>query len=351
MADQEKNAGNDGDIVKHATLAWVLNNCEWENVNYRETHAGNGIQINPTTGTKENPNPKPHINKLKQKIDALKTNPNNSISYYYIEYLKNWWIRNQPHEYPGSCIQAAEILKKCGKSYSIKATDTNYLALVGLIKSCHKLQIAEDNYHILEDSFSNQIPWLIKDKNKPLDNLVLLIDPFKLVEPTGCFESETAGGGISPTNILNILDNFIKTNNVVGLWLTIDNMKKNLHEYLDELLVSFCHRYKVTVRSFKKGNYRISWFGFGNSSDWINKFPTFPKSSTVKKNDPLELWEEKPTYLCPPVSTNSSQTSPPSSMGSSQGQGSISQNASDSDSDQSTETGEVNQQDGNPTKE
>jgi len=55
MADQSKNAGNDGDIVKHATLAWVLNKCGWENVNYRETHAGNGIQTNPPKNKKKLP--------------------------------------------------------------------------------------------------------------------------------------------------------------------------------------------------------------------------------------------------------------------------------------------------------
>ena len=43
-ANQDNNSANEGDIIKHCSLADVLNHCagNWDSVHFSETHAGAG---------------------------------------------------------------------------------------------------------------------------------------------------------------------------------------------------------------------------------------------------------------------------------------------------------------------
>jgi len=140
----------------------------------------------------------------------------------------------------------------------------------------------------------------------------LLIDPFRLKNQTDSEETdlnklENAGGEISTKNILVILEKFKGAKAIVGLWLPTNTPNREVRqEYFDSVnnldtkLIDFCKANKVTVRSFKKDQYRISWFGFGNSSQIIGDFPKLPK---IDKTDPLGLWEVEPTHPLEPLIT------------------------------------------------
>jgi len=270
MAIQGENAANAGDILKHPLICDVLEKCieaKWGNITYAETHSGAGIY---SSTIQPNDNNKAHIINLK--LEHAKHNGKANGHYWGI--LDTFWKvegnhTNEETKYAGSAYLAASILKeKYGENFDIRLTECDPEACNQLKNSLNGLlpTINLDNY-IRKAGFQDQIDWLTAN-----DNLVLIVDPFKL-----SFHSKGVNkGDIDLYHLLRLTERLKDKNAVTGFWYSTDQdpikNKMKLSSFFDKTIIE--NYEELNCRKYSFGNFYFIFIGFGAGKGIVNDLPS-----------------------------------------------------------------------------
>jgi len=275
MAIQGKNAANAGDILKHPLICDVLQKCidaNWKNITYAETHAGAGIYSSDDQKEKK----QEHIKNLYKKYCQLFSPlPNHSLpDDPYFNTLKSFWGTPpspipETFCYAGSAYLAASILKKkYGENFDIRLTECDPEACNQLKNSFNGLlpTINLDNY-IKQAGFQDQIDWLTAN-----DNLVLIVDPFKL-----SFHSKGVNkGDIDLYHLLRLTERLKDKNAVTGFWYSTDQdpikNKMKLSSFFDKTIIE--NYEELNCRKYSFGNFYFIFIGFGAGKGIVNDLPS-----------------------------------------------------------------------------
>jgi cupin 2 domain-containing protein len=294
---QDKNAANDGDLLKHALLTEVLGHCaHWHSLTYAETHAGAGIYMaqNQTGG-------KPYIKKLRSTIAELAEQPIQQAGGQYTSLLKNWWMEAGNEElYPGSAYQAVTLLRTMGNKEVVFRVTEN------CGQTYSRLKTALGEFGIMPEfsGFQFKIDWLTEN-----DPLVLIIDPFAYAAD----ESGLPKGQIDLGTLHSLLNScWQKRACLVGFWCAAPHSAGSIRRatFEDSLKVAASNN-KAALRTFKFGQFSMAWIGIGIGKQvvtaipatkrWMNWLRRVVKEDLANEvaavSDPINLFAALPTLL------------------------------------------------------
>lgn len=286
MAIQGKNAANAGDILKHPLICDVLQKCidaNWKNITYAETHAGAGIYSSLGQGRISSHDDYnswnvEQLRKRKYHIVALfkaycESKSNAPLNNFYWNILNNLWdgLEFDPDteiKYAGSAYLAASILKATNEIFDIRLTEYN-------LEACHQLKNSLNgllptinvNDHIMQAGFQDQIDWLTAN-----DNLVLIVDPFKL-----SFHSKGVNkGDIDLYHLLRLTERLKDKNAITGFWYSTDQdpikNKMKLSSFFDKTIIE--NYEELNCRKYSFGNFYFIFIGFGAGKGIVNDLPS-----------------------------------------------------------------------------
>lgn len=279
MVDQGKNAANEGDMLKHPLICDVLFLCsqqEWKSITYAETHAGAGVY------SSEHQNVGGCIAKLKQKHDDAKEDTQ-ADDYFFL--LREFWQNPETPsttsiKYAGSAVLAAMALKKQKLKQPnicpcLRLTETDPVAfetlktsLAGVFTGNNSAFDFDGTTCIRQAGFQDNVDWLTSE-----DNLVLVIDPFKLSLGSKAIKD----GGIDLFHLLQLMERCKKKSATVGFWYSTDanSNRLGLPGYFAKTIFA---NYYITdtqnIRTFTWKNYEMIWVGFGNGVKVVESLPT-----------------------------------------------------------------------------
>jgi cupin 2 domain-containing protein len=295
---QDKNAANDGDLLKHAILSELLKQCaHWHSLTYAETHAGAGIYT-ATNQTSE----KPYIRTLQSKIVELPKTPVREAGGQYTSLLKNWWMKAENDGlYPGSVYQAALLLKNNLENKDVvfrvtEACEETYKRLTNAL--------AESGVKPELSGFQFKIDWLTE--NNPL---VLLIDPFAYAEDA----SGLSKGYIDLGTLRSLLAPcWRKRACIVGFWCAGPHSTgpKRRAKFM-ESLKSLAIENKAALRAFQFGQFSMTVIGIGSgkqvvsviprTKDWVKWLRRIVKEDlsyqVTAASDPANTFDDLPQHL------------------------------------------------------
>jgi hypothetical protein len=263
MADQDLNAANVGDMLKHCLLADILNLCiqQWTEVNFSETHAGAGKYSSASQAT-----PRDHINKLRSQVKDCNVAAED-LGWCYWKLLDEWWsTQSNETEYPGSSLQAAILLSQRlgNNTASIHVTEND--------PEIHeRLQAALSQYQNCQpvlDGFQEQIELLTQP-----DDLVILLDPYGYAFN----ESGINEGGLNLQAFLQVLEPcWSKSACVIGFWCatTQDGSTQKLRRLFSLALQLYAEQFKAVYRRFMFSSYTIEWIGIGRGESIVKDLPS-----------------------------------------------------------------------------
>ncbi|MBL8849404.1 MAG: hypothetical protein JNG89_06960 [Planctomycetaceae bacterium] len=255
---QDKNAANDGELLKHSLLAEVLSHCsEWHSLTYAETHAGAGIYE-----ARKQAGGRPHIENLQVKIADIPESSERQGGSRFTRFLKDWWSESHHNGlYPGSVLQAAMLLTKIGKcNVEFRVTEHND-------ETCADLESALAEFGVTPacSGFQFKLDWITQN-----DSLVLVIDPFTYADDS----SGLALGRIDLDTLLGILNScWRKQACLIGFWCAAPHQKKVLQSVFDESLKSAAANNSAAARSFWFGQCSMFWIGIGYGIPIVNALP------------------------------------------------------------------------------
>lgn len=294
MSDQDINAANHGDRLKHPINLWLLHRGVREvgamGVRYAETHAGCGIyqaksqfvaEIRKKSGLKY---ACPHIMELRYFHNRACSNhiwrpTSNDPAHSYFECLLDWWndVDNWD-SYPGSAYQSLSTLLESNIAYrDFRMTESGSSEFVRLNNSIERILTDKNvrRFGLREDSYYPNIDWFFElDTNWQL--LHLIVDPFAVsnsIEP----EAERKKGQLPIDDLRLILEKCLviaeKDRSVVlHLWAKYDPRSK-ASEPTQELLGRY--RKSAELKRFHYDHYHSVLLGFGTSGRKIvSKVPT-----------------------------------------------------------------------------
>jgi len=292
MTDQGVNAANYGDVLKHPLICDVLQKCinaGWKNITYAETHAGAGIYSSLKQGkipsndiyndlnVKELRGKKYHIKALFKAYYESKNNATSKDTYR--EILNKSWEQAEIDadteiKYAGSAYLAASILKATNARFDIRLTENDPLkcnqlkdSLTGLLPT------AVVSNHIEQASFQGKnthgkdmIDWLTEN-----DNLILIIDPFKLSLNFNGIKK----GGIDLYHLLKLTESVKgKKKAVVGFWYSTDQKSNQLGLPCIFTKTIIQNYGKDKCRRYYFGIYNFILIGFGGGIEIVNNLPS-----------------------------------------------------------------------------
>ncbi len=182
--NMNKESANQGDRLKHALLLEVLDRTRsWPDVTYAETHAGAGVYLEEAQAAQK-PDEQ-YVRLLREEVERSHlTEGDDGPGVAYLGWLKRWWALKRG-DYPGSAVTALRWLQEHRpEEFEIRLTE-------GGEETCAKLkEVLGDAYRdqARYGSFADHLDWLTEP-----ENLVLLVDPFGIVEG---FDPERSGDGL-----------------------------------------------------------------------------------------------------------------------------------------------------------
>ena len=259
MPDQDLNAGNLGDRVKHAVLLHVLELVlKWPDLLYSETHAGDGLY---PEGARNQ-----HIPLLRA---AVQSNPSDSsgsaAASAYLKQLRSWWASDEMQGYPGSALLAQRFLHGASAEYAMRGTE---YCLDSHARLCASVSDARCTFK--HDSFEDHLAWLTEAESP-----VLLVDPFNYIR-TATGPSTLAGGRLGLPALTQILDHCaMKAAAVVMIWSCNCRTSPSSLTDLRNDINSWTSNHPATVsRQFRCGSYGISTVGIGTGSNAVRSLPS-----------------------------------------------------------------------------
>lgn len=257
MAEQNKNAANKGDQLKHCLLAEVLQRCaQWPELAYSETHGGAGIYSGEGQAL-------PHIATLRDQVVDLQPGELLGPGARYAELLRDWWkASSNALLYPGSVKQAG-IQLSGRKDMHFRVTEAcpdTHRELVGVMRTFG----SEPRL----GGFQENVQWLTTG-----DWLVLLIDPFTYsADPNGLME-----GKIDLHSLEELVDQcWGKAGCAIGFWCSMGRLQPEGQQFKLEFTATLRERtetQRASFRWFEYGNYSISWIGIGKGKTVIDGIP------------------------------------------------------------------------------
>jgi hypothetical protein len=248
--NQDDNAGNNGDRIKHAVLLEILSRTDqWDKVSYRESHAGAGLYpVNK------------HIRELRKTVRTIPPPPEGDTGSGYFRSLRSWWDADAPG-YPGGIIQAARWLRQHRRegSFDIKATENkpHPFALLSRLSKFYEMEVRYD-------SFLNQQQWLLDG-----DNFVILLDPFHYVRVRASDDASIEQGVLDHEALKGVLDACANKNRAVILVWT--SKGHQFHTSLKDLRADLQDWAKghgnSRIGQCHCGNYGISVIGINEGRD------------------------------------------------------------------------------------
>lgn len=257
---QDKNAANDGDLLKHAVLSEILKHCvHWRSLTYAETHAGAGVYE-----AANQPRDKSCIRILQSRIAELAEMPLEEAGGQYTNLLKSWWM-NQKNDglYPGSVYQAAMMLKR-----NLNCNDVAFRVTEACEQTHNRLThcLAEFGIKPELSGFQFKSNWLTES-----DPLVLLIDPFTYAEDT----SGLPKGHIDLGTLQSLLAPcWRKRECIVAFWCAGPHSTGPTRraKFMDSLK-SLAQKNGAALRAFKFRHFSMTVIGIGGGKQVVSEIP------------------------------------------------------------------------------